>query len=198
MDAESSDQIVSGVNEFFVALAGHPNVQSTVVLGLGCETLQGNEVTESITKDYPETEYVVIQESAGMAGALDSSIATAKSLQGDAERVPLNALVIGIEGFPNPELLQQITEDIQGAGHSVVVANRYKESSRNFGDLVRAKCHLILSFPDPQQPPFGLPIDSCDYDCQCRVATSPRSGARVRLPIECKSKRSLSENPRCS
>lgn len=149
---------VSGVNEFFVALAGHPNVQSTVVLGLGCETLQGNEVTESITKDYPETEYVVIQESAGMAGALDSSIATAKSLQGDAERVPLNALVIGIEGFPNPELLQQITEDIQGAGHSVVVANRYKESSRNFGDLVRAKCHLILSFPDSQQPPSGYPL----------------------------------------
>ena len=65
---------VSGVNEFFVSLAGHPNVQSTVVLGLGCETLQGNEVTESIASAYPETAYVVIQESAGMAGALESSI----------------------------------------------------------------------------------------------------------------------------
>ncbi|NDA80872.1 MAG: altronate dehydratase, partial [Actinobacteria bacterium] len=49
---------VAGVNDFFISLAGHPNVQSTLVLGLGCETLQGNELTDAIANKYSETEYV--------------------------------------------------------------------------------------------------------------------------------------------
>lgn len=149
---------VAGVNEFFVALAGHPNVQSTVVLGLGCETLQGNEVTESIAKRYPETEYVVIQESAGMAGALDSSVATAKSLQRPAPKVELTHLVVGIEGFPEVNYLKELTRTLESTGHTVVIAGDHKEPSRNFAELARAKCHLVISFPDPNQPPTGYPL----------------------------------------
>ena len=149
---------VAGVNQFFVDLAGHPNVQSTLVLGLGCETLQGNEVTESITKDYPETEYIVIQESAGMAGALDSSITTAKSLQNQAPRTAVEQLTIGIEGSPAPQQLTDLTSALELHGHVVVTANQFKEPSKNFADLVRAKCHLVISFPDAQQPPTGYPL----------------------------------------
>ena len=176
---------VAGVNQFFVDLAGHPNVQSTLVLGLGCETLQGNEVTESITKDYPETEYVVIQESAGMAGALDSSISTAKSLQNQAQRAALEHLIIGIEGLPAPQQLADLTSALESQGHEVVTANRFKEPSKNFADLVRAKCHLVISFPDAQQPPTGYPLMpvitiahpqsplhsalAAEFDCQANV-----------------------------
>ena len=149
---------VSGVNEFFVALAGHPNVQSTVVLGLGCETLQGNEVTESIASAYPETAYVVIQESAGMAGALESSISTARALQTQAPRSELATLTIGIEGSPTKDQVDKLIRSIESKGFTYVLANQYKEPSRNFPDLVRSKCHVIISFPDSNQPPTGYPL----------------------------------------
>lgn len=151
---------VAGVNDYFVALAGHPNIQSTVVLGLGCETIQGNELTDSITEKYPETEYVVIQESAGMAGALESSIATARALQQScaATEATLTALTIGIEGSPDASLLTAFSTHAEKSGHRIVTANVHKEPSKNFADLVRSKCHVIISFPDAQQPPTGLPL----------------------------------------
>ena len=149
---------VAGVNDFFVALAGHPNVQSTLVLGLGCETLQGNELTEAITRNYPETEYVVIQESAGMAGALDSSIAAAIALQTSVERKTFASLRIGIEGFPDSNELQDLRRTLEGAGHQVVLAQEFKEPARNFAELIKAKAHVIISFPEPNQPPSGLPL----------------------------------------
>jgi altronate dehydratase large subunit len=149
---------VAGVNDFFISLAGHPNVYSTLVLGLGCETLQGNEVTASITANYPETKYVVIQESAGMAGALDESIAAANQLQKVVARKDVAHLTIGIEGFPAEEHERSIVELLTRSGHHVLFAREHKEPTRNFAELIRAKCHLILSFPDSNQPPTGLPL----------------------------------------
>ncbi len=149
---------VAGVNEFFVSLAGHPNVNSTLVLGLGCETIQGNELTESIKANYPKTEYVVIQESAGMAGALDASISTARSLQVDVHRVEIDHLVVGVEGNVEPEFLKAFEAIAQRSNHQIVLANDFKEPTRNFAKLIRAKCHVIASFPDGNQPPTGLPL----------------------------------------
>ena len=151
---------VAGVNQFFVALASHPNIQSTVVLGLGCETLQGNEVTESITAHHPETEYVVIQESAGMAGALESSVATARALQENfaPQHTELKTLTIGIEGFPEEAFINEFLLLVENSEYKTVISNASKEPSKNFADLVRNKCHLIISFPDANQPPTGLPL----------------------------------------
>ena len=149
---------VAGVNEYFVALAGHPNIQSTLVLGLGCETLQGNEVTESIATKYPETKYVVIQESAGMAGALDSSIATARALRVEPKRQELPTLAIGIEGLPQSNIYNELISLLVADGHQVFAANAFKEPAKNFVELVRKKCHVIVSFPDENQPPVGIPL----------------------------------------
>lgn len=149
---------VAGVTDFFVALAAHPNVQSTLVLGLGCETLQGNEVTASISANYPETKYVVIQDNAGMSGALKESIAAAHGLKKIVARKEFSHLTIGIEGLPTDEQKRSISELLIQGGHQVIFAQRYKEPSRNFAELIQAKCHVILSFPDGNQPPTGLPL----------------------------------------
>jgi len=149
---------VAGVNDFFIALAGHPNVQSTLVLGLGCETLQGNELTDAIANKYSETEYVIIQESAGMAGALESSILRARSLQKPSPRTELDSLTIGIEGSPAPAEMTALIKSATAHGHQIVSSHEFKEPSRNFAELIRAKCHVIVSFPDGNQPPTGLPL----------------------------------------
>lgn len=149
---------VSGVNDFFVALAGHPNVYSTLVLGLGCETLQGNELTDSIASKYPETKYVVIQESPGMTGALDLSIAAAQSLHEETATTVLEHLTIGVEGTPEGSFLEELQTIAASYGHNLVLANDFKEPSRNFAKLIQQRCHVILSFPDVNQPPTGLPL----------------------------------------
>jgi len=149
---------VAGVNDFFVALAGHPNIHSTLVLGLGCETLQGNELTESITVKFPETRYVVIQESAGMTGALELSVEAARQLRVDAPHAPLDHLVIGVEGNPEAGLLDGFADLVAKAGHTLVLSNDFKEPSRNFAKLIRERTHVIASFPDANQPPTGLPL----------------------------------------
>lgn len=179
---------VAGVNDFFVALAGHPNVSSTVVLGLGCETLQGNELTESITTKYPETKYVVIQESPGMAGALDLSIEAAIALKMNAPKAPLERLVIGVEGNPHEQFLESFQAVVAESGHRLVISNEFKEPARNFAQLIRQRSHIIVSFPDANQPPTGLPLIPVvtvanslsplhqalidDFDCSGEIATT--------------------------
>ena len=149
---------VAGVNDFFVSLAGHPNVYSTLVLGLGCETLQGNELTDSIAAKYPETKYVVIQESPGMLGALDLSIEAARALHAKAPQAILESLTIGVEGNPQKQFLDSFQAVVAESGHQLVISNEYKEPSRNFAQLIRQRSHIIVSFPDANQPPTGLPL----------------------------------------
>jgi altronate dehydratase large subunit len=69
---------VSGIDDFFIALASHPNVGSVLVVGLGCETTQGNELTEKITKLTKSSEYLVIQESGGVEGTFANGAAAAR------------------------------------------------------------------------------------------------------------------------
>ena len=39
---------VGRITDYFAALANHPNVSSTLVVGLGCETIQGNELADKL------------------------------------------------------------------------------------------------------------------------------------------------------
>lgn len=52
---------VPGVDNFFIELANHPNVQSVLVVSLGCETIQGPELLPKINQEL--SRLLVIQES---------------------------------------------------------------------------------------------------------------------------------------
>ena len=57
---------VPGVDNFFIELANHPNVQSVLVVSLGCETIQGPELLLKINQEL--SRLLVIQESGGATG----------------------------------------------------------------------------------------------------------------------------------
>lgn len=95
-----------------------------------------------------------------MAGALESSVATARALQEDfaPQHTELKTLTIGIEGFPESALINDFMRSAEETGYKTVLSNASKEPSKNFADLIRNKCHVIISFPDANQPPTGLPL----------------------------------------
>jgi altronate dehydratase large subunit len=90
---------VGRITDYFAALANHPNVSSTLVVGLGCETIQGNELADKLLAKNKSTNYLVTQESGGVQGTVDSGVAAAKALQAYYQPTPvvLPRLHLGID-----------------------------------------------------------------------------------------------------
>ena len=150
---------VEGISEFFKDLANHPNVGSVLVVGLGCETIQGNELTEKILNTNPSTKYLVIQESGGMGATLARGSEAAKELQRQypSKKIDLNNLVIGIDVSENESRVEPIIQILRDAGINYVVANG-PQTSNNLAELMKAGAHLIFSLTASDQPPTGYPI----------------------------------------
>ena len=150
---------VERISEFFKDLANHPNVSSVLVVGLGCETIQGNELTEKILDRNPSTKYLVIQESGGMGATLAKGSEAAKELQRQypSKKIDLHDLVIGIEVSENESRMEPIIHILKNAGIKFVMANG-PQTSNNFAELMKAGAHLIISLTGSDQPPTGYPI----------------------------------------
>jgi altronate dehydratase large subunit len=150
---------VSGISDFFDELAAHPNVSSVLVVGLGCETIQGNELTDKLLAKNPSAKYLVIQESGGMGATLQKGSTAALELQKDYPTISaeLKNLMVGIEASENQAGLEEISRTLIGAGIKVVTSNG-AQTPNNFIDLMKAGVHLIISLPAADQPPTGYPL----------------------------------------
>ena len=151
---------VGRITDYFAALANHPNVSSTLVVGLGCETIQGNELADKLLAKNKSTNYLVTQESGGVQGTVNSGVAAAKALQAFYQPTPvvLPRLHLGID-LSNDELkVDEIIAALTEVGVDITVAASHKNSGLNFSDLMEAGVHVILSFPDKNQPASGFPL----------------------------------------
>jgi altronate dehydratase len=148
-------QDVSGIDNFFIALANHPNVQSTLVVSLGCETTQGPELLPKI--DQKQSDLLVIQDSGGAGATYDKGVELATNLRSanPSTKATLDKLIVGLDisRSMDTDLLQKALTD---ANFQVEVAT--DNSTANLANLMRAKAHLIISLPDENQPPTGLPL----------------------------------------
>jgi altronate dehydratase large subunit len=148
-------QDVSGIDNFFIALANHPNVQSTLVVSLGCETTQGPELLPKI--DQRLSDLLVIQDSGGANATYEKGVELASKLRSNnpSNKAPLDKLIIGLD-LARPADTGEITKALTEANFQVEIAK--ESSTANLANLMRAKAHLIISFPDENQPPTGLPL----------------------------------------
>jgi altronate dehydratase large subunit len=148
-------QDVSGIDNFFIALANHPNVQSTLVVSLGCETTQGPELLPKI--DQKLSDLLVIQDSGGAGATYEKGVEVAAKLRSNnpSTKAPLDKLIIGLD-IARPTETAQLSKALTDASFQVEIAN--ETSTSNLANLMRAKVHLIISFPDENQPPTGLPL----------------------------------------
>lgn len=148
---------VGGIRDFFVSLARQPNVGPVLIIGLGCETIQGNELAEAVKAVNPVTEYLVIQESGGMAQTLSRGISAANALKTNfvAKTSSSNSLRIGIDAAQNDQKIKELQDYL--ADFQTVVAPSLKNSGLRFSALMEENVQLIVSLVEPEQPASGFP-----------------------------------------
>lgn len=149
---------VPGVDNFFIELANHPNVQSVLVVSLGCETIQGPELLPKINQEL--SRLLVIQESGGATGTYEAGVVQAKGLRDNFKSEPkaVEKLVVGLDLARNVENLSQIKSALTAAGFAVEMEESRGVSEHNLAKLMSKKVHIILSFADEDQPPSGFPL----------------------------------------
>jgi altronate dehydratase len=149
---------VPGIDNFFIELANHPNVQSVLVVSLGCETIQGPELLPKINQELAKL--LVIQESGGASGTFESGVKDAKQLRENyqSQKVAVDKLTIGLDIARSISNTADIKAALTKAGYEVVIQETAATSEHNMAKLMGQKAHLILSFPDENQPPSGFPL----------------------------------------
>ena len=150
---------VPGIAEFFGELANHPNVKSVLIVGLGCETIQGNELADKLLSKNDSTRYLVIQESGGMGATLQKGSAAAMELAKEfpAKPMELPELLVGIEASTETARAENLVRELEKRGIKAVSATSDK-TGVNFTDLMAKGVHLIISLVAPDQPPTGYPL----------------------------------------
>ena len=149
---------VPGVDNFFIDLANHPNVQSVLVVSLGCETIQGPELLPKINREL--SRLLVIQESGGASGTYESGVRQAKQLRDNfkSEKARLDKLIVGLDLSRGTPHLSALKTGLTAAGFEVVVESEHAVSEHNLSKLMSAKAQVVISFPDENQPPTGFPL----------------------------------------
>lgn len=151
---------VSGIDNFFIDLADHPNVNSVLIVGLGCETIQGQELAAKLQARNESTRYQIIQESGGVEGTVAAGVKAAQELSAEfnQEQAELSTIRIGIDiGRENP-FTEDLVKILEEEGFETKISISDSSSAQSFSQLAREKCHLILSFPDSLQPASGFPL----------------------------------------
>jgi altronate dehydratase large subunit len=151
---------VSGIDNFFIALADHPNVNSVLAVGLGCETIQSQELAAKLRSRNESTQYRIIQESGGVESTIAAGIQAARELSASYPSIqsPLQRLSIGLDLGREVIELASIQQLLHGAGFEVSIERAEPNSAESFARFAQQKVHLIISFPSDSQPASGFPL----------------------------------------
>lgn len=151
---------VAGIDNFFIQLADHPNVNSVLVVGLGCETIQGQELAAKLLSSNESTQYRIIQESGGVEGTVSAGVKAARELNAAYPAAPTEIahLRIGLDLARPVAELAALEKLLKEAGYEVVTSQSEFSSAESFTRLAQEKTHLILSFPESSQPASGFPL----------------------------------------
>jgi altronate dehydratase len=109
----------------FEGLACNPNVAATIVVGLGCETVQGSHLADRIARRGQRVEFVGIQSSGGSDAAVEAGRALSQGILGSLRRdrrepVELSSVVVGIEASRESELAVGLARVALEDGASVI------------------------------------------------------------------------------
>ena len=146
--------------------ACNPNVAAALVVGLGCETIQGRALAEAIAADGQVVEYVGIQEQGGS----DETVRVGREVAGHlhkragtvarAELVPTD-LVVGVEISRQSPAARSFVRRLQQVGATILTADRLEDSTlladvpariAAFEDLrVQKTARLLGAGSGPQQ-----------------------------------------------
>jgi altronate dehydratase len=143
----------------FVGLATNPNVRAVVVVSLGCETLQGRLLRDTIATRGQTVELVEIQAAGGSEPAIDQLRDVIAELEQDtaAERGPIAARpLVGIdqtEGAAAAATVALLGE----TGIDTIVPEQLPGPPSHV-ELAARGAQIIISLCGPQDAPLGSPV----------------------------------------
>ncbi|MBC7464302.1 MAG: UxaA family hydrolase [Actinobacteria bacterium] len=151
---------VAGIDDFFADLAGHPNVSSVLIVGLGCETIQAQELATKLFAVNPSTKFQIIQESGGVEATVIAGVEAARNLDLQFPKIETGSakFKVGLDLPQEDAFSKELASSISGLGLDVIVATHSAASIDNFSDFMRVGTHVIVSRPSGNQPASGFPL----------------------------------------
>jgi altronate dehydratase len=178
-----------GVRTFaaFTGCACNPNVVAVLVVGLGCETIQGRDLAGAIGERGQRVEYVGIQEAGGFDATVDAGTAVLDQLLDEAGRteriaLPSDRLVIGVErsrddtradafvelaldqgahvllaGEPNSSGVEAFTAFPRSGGAATTLTAAGRHAQQHVA-FAAAGAHAVVALPALDEPPVGFPL----------------------------------------
>lgn len=117
---------ITQTRSLFIGLAANPNVARSLVVSLGCETVQGNAVAAELVRLGFDTRFVGIQKAGGNDAARDAGIRQASDLVDAARRlrraeVDSADLTLGLAvSRTDPRVAELITAVVRRRGRVVI------------------------------------------------------------------------------
>jgi len=154
---------VTYTKRVFASLGVHPNVGGVLVVSLGCETVQGGALAETIEHDGGAVRFVGIQSAGGtleavsrgqvMLAELLSNAALVERRDGEASDV-----VVGLDSADAP-FAGALVELARAVGFHVVLPRGDVETGPTcHADLAAAGAQVIVSLLGPNETAMGFPI----------------------------------------
>lgn len=144
-----------------IGTATNPNVAGVVVVGLGCETIQGRRLARRIEARGQRVEFVGIQKEGGTASAVTTGRAAAARLRSELAQLipePMSAsdLVVGVDGADD-ELGEELRAHLHGRDWRTVVASDARGAAAHV-ELAGLGAQVIVSLCAGSQAPIGFAV----------------------------------------
>lgn len=116
--------------QLFVGLAANPNVAHSLVVSLGCETVQGKVIADELDRLGYSPRFVSIQKSGGSAGAREAGVRQARELRASADEigrrtVDVRDLTLGVVvSRSDDRIAELVAHAVEQGARVVVAANR--------------------------------------------------------------------------
>jgi len=145
----------------FEGVASNPNVAATLVVGLGCETVQGKALAAAIAAGGQQVRYAGIQAEGGIERTVERGCELLRGLTDEArsaarEPVQIAELTIGLDDGAAPfhAALEKI---VRRAGATLLVPEAGR-GSETHPDLAAGGAQIIVSWCGPGEGPLGFVI----------------------------------------
>ncbi|MHB1570352.1 MAG: UxaA family hydrolase [Solirubrobacteraceae bacterium] len=139
----------------------NPNIGAVLVVGLGCETIQGAKLARTLSERRPGVDYVGIQITGGTARALERGRAIVHDRLAELAGAPRMALEpgrirIGIDRAGDP-LAEPLRAALEARGFATVVSENASAGGAHV-ELAAQGVHAIVSLCGSDEPPLGSAI----------------------------------------
>lgn len=175
---------IAQTRALFAGLASSPNVAQSLVVSLGCETVQGRGVVKEIVRQGRDPRFVGIQDSGGSTAAREEGIRIARELKAQADvlergAADANALTLAIVADRKDDRIADLVTYAVAQGARVVLAG---SEDADLSGLAAAPVPLAVGGEPGSSPVCVLAEDPGAQSARVLAVASCRPQVIVEFP----------------